>query len=428
MNNSRHPSCFIASFSNLLQKRELQIDDDLLFGLSSSFDFQYNYANLPLSGPTHTFTGTNFNAFSNLASKLNMEYKIEFSSKELILDKLSETIKQYSIVIVEVSIKALLAYYSDQQLDSLMSMITEGESNHVINVVDICDSYVHVYDNFHEGIQKLNKEILVNAMFPVEKAILTARGRIHCFQFAAEYSEPAFTDYMSSIYHSSYRFLYGNNPNTGLRALHQFRINFPIMIENSQENDKQRSVQLFYYFCISAGGGSFFRKHYLRFLKKIAEKYEITDELAIIIAKYKTLHNKWRSFAITVQKSANSSEHNTETLLGMLDEIIHMEESGNHALLSFSLTHKKETQFLKFINHASSTLDIKSITSYLNLIGYEYQYKATNEKTDIDADFEHYGHCIYVLEKKKSELVHYHPALITDSKDQQRYDYFIIFN
>jgi hypothetical protein len=431
MDNSLHSSCFVSSFSNTLRHYGIPIDDDLLFGLSCSFDFQYGYVKLPASGYTHTFSGINFKTFIKLAYVFNMKYLVDCVDEKDFLNKLKEVISSYETAIVEVSIKEYMEIYdSQQELDDLMSMVMESNTNHTINVVGMDDTFIHIYDNFRFSLQQIKIDLFMKAVFPKQEAVIPSRGRIHYFDIEDIKNEITSEKLLNSIRVTMQNFLYSTDEFSGMRGLDQFHTYFETMLMEQDPIKRERSFRMFHFFCVSAGGGSFFRRNYSRFLKKINKHFNDT-EIAQAYKEYKNLHQVWRKFSEMVfsclEKESQESLAIYEKLKETLALIVSQEKEVAMLLHQFS-----EIGQLKHIDYQAKKpiheLSLTSIVKYLEENQLDYQFKSTNLISDIEDDYNRYNNIedVFVIDSDKDQLVTYDEWKQGDHFPVQTYFYFIV--
>lgn len=432
MNRSFHPSCFIATFSNNLKIHNINIHDDLLFGLSRSIDFQYDVTRLPLSGETHTFWGINLDAYMKLATAFQIQYDVFSVDENKFMEEMDRKIAAYGSVIVEVSIKEYLDMLFQTDLTHFFDVVMESNTNHTINVVSMDEDDIYVLDNYSLDTLKMSKQKFLNAVFPKEEAIIPSRGRIHCFDTASINPNIGETKLIYSIRRNMLTFLYSSNAYTGLRALHRFHHEISFMLQEQDAVKRERNIQMFHLSCAKAGNGSFYRKNFLRFLRKAASFFPTSEELMQAQDIYRDLHHLWRKFNVHItglnDKQNDINDLYAEGIEAQFRSILQKETEGAELLLKFT----ERNIDLSHISHEASEFvwDFTNVScaSYFEQMNLDYQFKCTNVFSDIENDYVQYQNkaILFMVDYKLKKLVPYEAGYKTNQEDHPNYHYFIV--
>ncbi|AOZ90862.1 DUF4872 domain-containing protein [Paenibacillus crassostreae] len=432
MDRSLHPSCLIATFSNTMRiQNKFSIHDDLLFGLSRSFDFQYDMTKLPLSGETHTFWGTNLDAYIKLATALKFKYIVVSVDENNFMDELKLRLATHGSVVVEVSIKEYLDIIFQTDLNEFFDVVMESNTNHTINVTRI-DDEVHFLDNYSLNPLTMDIDQFMKSVFPKDEAIIPSRGRIHCFDVTSIDQEVGKTKLLECIRSNMQTFLYSTNTYTGMRALRRFHKEIELMFKEDDIDKRKRNIYMFQLSCSKAGSGSFYRINYLRFLKKIRTSFSNSEELDKVQNIYSELHHMWKKFNVLIKGLLEEQNINNELyyqdIENHLESIIQSEKLGSELLLEFSLRNMELLQFSNEESDLSWEFTNVNCALYFEKMNLDYQFKFTNVLSDVKNDYVHYKNKaeVFMVDYELEKLVPYDDDYDSNHDNQQTYHYFIV--
>ncbi|MEI5993687.1 DUF4872 domain-containing protein [Candidatus Enterococcus mansonii] len=365
MKHSMHSSCYTASFSNLLAQNDLSITDELLFGISQSFSFMYNYTNLPQSGWTFSTIGSTHQGIYTLSTLLNREISIILVDEESYLATLSNIIKEHSSAIIEISVRD---YMKDPQSEELFSYIKESNVNHYVTVHKIDSDFVFFYDNFSFKIRKLSISDFLCAVYPKGTNVFyPSEGRIFYYDRTKQRNLDQLSKQtiLEAIHHTAELFLLSNWESKGLNGLNHMSQELSLILSEKEHLEKNK--KLFYYFCILAGNGGLYRRDYIKFLKKVTSLYpEEATILKEIISLYKIAQKKWKKIAkeiASIDIHSASLEQVTSEIENLLQEVTLVEKKAMYTLWTWT-----ENQLSKSITFTSSFPTQKIETTSFNTL------------------------------------------------------------
>lgn len=383
LNHSLHSSCYTASFSNLLNNEKKLLDDELLFGLSQSFNFMYNYTKLPQSGWTFSVVGSNHQGLYYLSSILGLDLQINSSDKEHYLETLQRIISENRVAIIEISVRE---YMSDSQTKELFSYIKESNVNHYVTVHKLNSKFVYFRDNFSFKARKLAINEFLNAVYPKnEVAVSPSEGRIFYFkQGKPVTTEISITTFLKAINYSAELFLLSNWENSGLNGLKKMALDIELLFE---EDNFEKNKILFYYFCILAGNGGLYRRDYVKFLKRFLQVYpQKTNDIQDIISLYVTSQKKWRKLAKEIASLTITDDSFIIVLTELkahIEDLILIEETAMQRLWVWSKNNLVESDLeeLKAFNLETQVYSLEAIVTYFQKLRMEFELTLTRKKT-----------------------------------------------
>ncbi|MCB5953720.1 DUF4872 domain-containing protein [Enterococcus sp. CWB-B31] len=341
MKHSMHSSCYIASFSNLLAQNNPSITDELLFGISQSFSFMYNYTNLPQSGWTFSALGSTHQGIFTLSTLLNREISIILAEEENYLATLSTILNDHSSAIIEISVRE---YMKDPQSKELFSYVKESNVNHYVTVHKIDSEFVYFYDNFSFKMRKLSISDFLCAVYPKDTNVFyPSEGRIFYYNMTKQSNMAPLSKQMilEAIHHTAELFLLSNWESKGLNGLDHMSQELKHILSEKEHLEKNK--KLFYYFCILAGNGGLYRRDYIKFLKKVASLY---PEEAIILKKiiglYKIAQKKWKNVSkeiASIDIHSASLKQAFSEIENLLNEVALIEKKAMYTLWSWTENH-----------------------------------------------------------------------------------------
>lgn len=357
MKHSMHSSCYTASFSNLLAPSNQSITDELLFGVSQSFSFMYNYTNLPQSGWTFSALGSTHQGIYTLSTRLNRKLSIILAEKEKYLPTLSNILNEHSSAIIEISVRE---YMKDPQSKELFSYIKESNVNHYVTVHKIDSDFVYFYDNFSFKMRKLSIPDFLCAVYPKDTNVFyPSEGRIFYYDKAKQrnLSQLSKQTILEAINYTAELFLLSNWESKGIAGLDHMSQELTCIFTEKEHLEKNK--KLFYYFCILAGNGGLYRKDYMKFLKKVASLYlEETTILNEIIGLYKVAQKKWKKVSREIASLDVHSASFTQTsndVAKSLSEVTCIEKKAMYMLWSWTENQLEKSITLSFSTQKKET-------------------------------------------------------------------------
>lgn len=386
MKHSMHSSCYTASFSNLLTQNDQPISDELLFGISQSFSFMYNYTNLPQSGWTFSALGSTHQGIYTLSTLLNKKISIILAEKESYLATLSNILNEHSSAIVEISVRE---YMKDSQSRELFSYIKESNVNHYVTVHKIDSDFVYFYDNFSFKMRKMSLSGFLCAVYPKDTNVFyPSEGRIFYYDMTRQSNMDQLSKQLilEAINRTAELFLLSNWESKGINGLK----NMPQELTHifMEKENLEKNKKLFYYFCILAGNGGFYRRDYIKFLKKVASLY--TEEAKIlqeIIGLYKIAQKKWKKVSKEISSiyiQATTFEQVSNDIENLLNEVTFVEKKAMYTLWTWTEKQLGKSVTPTVPNHQIETNSfdtLEEIIRYFMNSRIEFDLIVTKKKT-----------------------------------------------